>query len=65
MAGGRAGVDRTIEILRDQVRRTMKLLGTHTLAELEPKHVTQLERLTPRRRVDRRGGDCGGRRRDI
>src|SRR5690606_6765000 len=27
MAGGRAGVDRSIEILADQLRRTMQLLG--------------------------------------
>lgn len=47
MAGGRAGVDRTIAILTDQIVRTMKLLGTHTLAELTPAHVTQLARLTP------------------
>ena len=50
MAGGRAGVDRTIEILRDQVVRTMKLLGAHSLEELTPEHVTQLERLVPRAR---------------
>jgi L-lactate dehydrogenase (cytochrome) len=50
MAGGRAGVDRTIEILSDQIVRTMKLLGAHTLDELEPRHVTQLQRLTPRPR---------------
>lgn len=50
MAGGRAGVDRTIEILTDQIVRTMKLLGAHTLDELTPAHVTQLERLTPRPR---------------
>jgi L-lactate dehydrogenase (cytochrome) len=50
MAGGRAGVDRTIEILSDQIVRTMKLLGAHTLDELTPAHVTQLERLTPRPR---------------
>ncbi|CAN5429298.1 quinone-dependent L-lactate dehydrogenase [soil metagenome] len=49
MAGGRAGVDRAIEILASEVVRTMKLLGVHSVAELEPKHVTQLERLTPRR----------------
>lgn len=49
MAGGRAGVDRTIEILGDQVRRTMRLLGVTTLGELEPGHVTQLTRLQPRR----------------
>jgi L-lactate dehydrogenase (cytochrome) len=51
MAGGRAGVDRTIQILSDQVVRTMKLLGAHSLEELTPRHVTQLERLVPRARV--------------
>ena len=50
MAGGRAGVDRAIAILRDQVERTMRLLGVATLEELEPGHVTQLVRLAPRRR---------------
>jgi len=50
MAGGRQGVDRTIEILSDQVIRTMKLLEVANVEELEPKHVTQLERLIPRRR---------------
>ena len=49
MAGGRDGVDRTIEILRSQVERTMRLLGVRTLDELEPDHVTQLVRLEPRR----------------
>ena len=47
MAGGRRGVDRTIEILSDEVRRTMKLLQVHNIAEIEPKHVTQLRRLQP------------------
>ena len=44
MAGGRPGVDRVIAILRDEIERTMKLLGVRTLAELEPGHVTQLHR---------------------
>jgi L-lactate dehydrogenase (cytochrome) len=48
MAGGRAGVDRTIEILSDQVVRTMKLLEVASIEELEPKHVTQLQSLVPR-----------------
>ena len=48
MAGGRAGVDRTIEILAGQVERTMRLLGVRTLDELNPEHVTQLVRLAPR-----------------
>ncbi|WP_419818074.1 alpha-hydroxy acid oxidase [Glaciibacter flavus] len=47
MAGGRAGVDRTIGILRGEIERTMKLLGVATLDELGPQHVTQLARLTP------------------
>ncbi len=47
MAGGRAGVDRAIEILASEVVRTMKLLGVHSLEELEPQHVTQLARLVP------------------
>ena len=47
MAGGREGVDRTIAILRSEIERTMQLLGVASLAELEPKHVTQLTRLMP------------------
>ena len=48
MAGGRAGVDRAIEILSDQVVRTMKLLEVASIEELTPRHVTQLQRLAPR-----------------
>lgn len=47
MAGGRRGVDRTIAILRTEIERTMRLLGVSSLAELEPRHVTQLARLVP------------------
>ena len=47
MAGGREGVDRTIDLLRDEIVRTMKLLGVASLDELEPRHVTQLARLAP------------------
>lgn len=50
MAGGRRGVDRTIQILSTELVRTMKLLGVSSLEELTPKHVIQLERLTPRAR---------------
>lgn len=50
MAGGREGVDRTIQILSEQVVRTMKLLQVQSVAELAPHHVTQLERLIPRPR---------------
>ena len=49
MAGGRAGVDRTIEILRSQIERTMKLLQVTSIEELGPHHVTQLTRFN---RVD-------------
>ncbi|WJZ03378.1 alpha-hydroxy acid oxidase [Corynebacterium freiburgense] len=48
MAGGEAGVDRAIEILAEQVRRTMQLLQVETIEELGPQHVTQLTRLTPK-----------------
>nr|WP_221375304.1 alpha-hydroxy acid oxidase [Actinoplanes polyasparticus] len=47
MAGGRPGVDRAIQILTEQIVRTMKLLGAHSLQELTPAHVTQLARLAP------------------
>ena len=48
MAGGRDGVDRAIPILSSQIIRTMRLLGVTSLEELEPGHVTQLQRLVPR-----------------
>jgi L-lactate dehydrogenase (cytochrome) len=48
MAGGRAGVDRAIEILADEITRTMRLLGARSIDELGPQHVTQLRRLVPR-----------------
>jgi L-lactate dehydrogenase (cytochrome) len=47
MAGGQAGVSRAIEILSTEIVRTMKLLGVASLAELEPRHVTQLTRMAP------------------
>lgn len=47
MAGGRRGVDKTIEILRNEIVRTMTLLEVATLDDLGPQHVTQLARLTP------------------
>lgn len=49
MAGGQTGVHRVIDILAEQIRRTMRLLGVSELAELSPQHVTQLQRLVPRR----------------
>ena len=41
MAGGRRGVDRSIEILRGEMTRTMKLLGVNRIADLNPDHVRQ------------------------
>ncbi|MEY5004829.1 MAG: hypothetical protein RLZZ594_859, partial [Actinomycetota bacterium] len=49
MAGGREGVDKTIDILGTQMTRTMKLLGARSLDELEPGHVKILERLAEKR----------------
>ncbi|HEU0192446.1 MAG TPA: alpha-hydroxy acid oxidase, partial [Mycobacterium sp.] len=47
MAGGEAGVNRAVEILSQQLTRTMRLLGVSCLEELSPAHVTQLRRLPP------------------
>ena len=44
MAGGRDGVDRTIEILESQIYRTMKLLGVKSVKELQPSHVRTINR---------------------
>ena len=44
MAGGKEGVDRSLEILRTQMTRTMKLLGATSLSELKPSHVRFLQR---------------------
>ena len=57
MAGGRQGVDCAIEILTEEIVRTMKLLGVASLAELEPRHVTQLTRLVPVRGQVRAAAD--------
>ncbi|WP_278253602.1 alpha-hydroxy acid oxidase [Arthrobacter cavernae] len=42
MAGGRAGVDRTIGILEKDMARTMALLGVSKVSELTPDHVRLL-----------------------
>ena len=44
MAGGKEGVDRSLEILRTQMTRTMKLLGARSLDELKPEHVSFIKR---------------------
>src|SRR5699024_11909491 len=48
MAGGRAGVDKMIEIMGSEIRRTMGLLRGSSGADLSPDHVTQFARLAPR-----------------
>jgi isopentenyl diphosphate isomerase/L-lactate dehydrogenase-like FMN-dependent dehydrogenase len=47
MAGGQRGVERALQILQEELVRTMKLLGVSSLEELTPKHVTQLSRMMP------------------
>jgi len=44
MAGGQAGVERALEIIKSQIIRNMKLLGVRSLAELTPDHVRILRR---------------------
>ena len=44
MAGGKPGVDRSLEILKTQMIRTLKLLGARTISELEPDHVRFIAR---------------------
>ncbi|VXC50764.1 alpha-hydroxy acid oxidase [Arthrobacter sp. 8AJ] len=44
MAGGRAGVDRTLQILEKDMARTMALLGVSRASELTPEHVRLLAR---------------------
>jgi L-lactate dehydrogenase (cytochrome) len=39
MAGGEAGVERAVQILEREVRRTMQLLGVRSVDELGPQHV--------------------------
>lgn len=46
MAGGRDGVDRSIEILRTQILRTMKLLGVKSISELKPSHVSVIQSIS-------------------
>jgi L-lactate dehydrogenase (cytochrome) len=41
MAGGEAGVERAVDILEAEIRRTMALLGTASIAELGP-HLVRL-----------------------
>ena len=46
MAGGRDGVDRSIEILKTQILRTMKLLGVKSVSELKPSHVSVIQTMS-------------------
>src|SRR5699024_867761 len=47
VAAGRAGVDKMIELMDSEIRRTMGLLGASNVAKLHPDHVTQFARLAP------------------
>lgn len=44
MAGGQAGVERALEIMKGQMVRNMKLLGVRNLGELSPRHVRLMNR---------------------
>lgn len=44
MAGGRDGVERTLDILESQMTRTMKLLGVNSLEELTPSAIKFLNK---------------------
>ena len=44
MAGGEEGVTRAIEILREQIHRTMQLIQVPSLDELTPEHVISLRK---------------------
>lgn len=44
MAGGRAGVDRALQILEKDMTRTMALLGVSSISELTPDHVRLLRK---------------------
>lgn len=61
MAGGRRGVDHAVQILRSEIERTMQLLGVSSIAELQPRHVTQLQRLAPVPRPAARRTSAAGR----
>jgi L-lactate dehydrogenase (cytochrome) len=41
-AGGEAGVERALSLLRDEVERSLALLGCTSLAELSPAHIVRL-----------------------
>jgi|GEM_PF-3161408 len=42
MAGGQEGIERALEILAGELRRTMKLLEVASVAELNPKPINFL-----------------------
>jgi len=42
MAGGQQGVERSLEILATEIKRTMKLLGVSNVKELNSKHINFL-----------------------
>jgi L-lactate dehydrogenase (cytochrome) len=48
MAGGERGVQRAVDILTSEVKRTMRLLGVRSMAELTPEHAKLPPGLTER-----------------
>ncbi len=45
MSGGKEGVDRSLEILSEQISRTMRLLGVKSVSELQPSHIKTMNYL--------------------
>lgn len=48
MAGGERGVQRAVDILTSELKRTMRLLGVRSIAELTPEHAKLPRELTER-----------------
>ncbi|HEX9165810.1 MAG TPA: alpha-hydroxy acid oxidase, partial [Gemmatimonadales bacterium] len=54
-AGGQAGVERALGLLRAEVERDLALLGCQRLSELRPEHVSRVDG----RSAGRQGGSTG------
>src|SRR5690606_22950424 len=48
MAGGQRGVEKVVELLRQELETTMKLMGCTSFADLTPAHVRILDAATAR-----------------
>ncbi len=46
-AGGRAGVERAMEILKEEIRRDLTLLGCAKVTDLGPQYLREIDRAAP------------------